>query len=108
MPTWTLRKQRHTAKRVFDRLVDEYGMDGVTYGRVQDYIRRRKPEIWVEEGRGPTSVFIPQAHRPGEEAEVDFGDVYITLNGVRTLCYLFVFRLSFSGKAIHRVFVSQA
>ena len=30
------------------------------------------------------------------------------LSGVRTLCYLFVFRLSFSGKAIHRVFVSQA
>lgn len=96
------RKQRHTAKRVFDRLVDEHGMDNVSYGRVRDYIRRRKPEIWVEEDRGPPSVFIPQTHRPGEEAEVDFGDVYITLDGVRTLCYLFVFRLSFSGKAVHR------
>ncbi|MFE2704110.1 hypothetical protein ACFXI6_38425 [Streptomyces mirabilis] len=75
-------------------------MNNVSYGRVRDYIRRRKPEIWVEEGRGPSSVFIPQTHRPGEEAEVDFGDVYITLDGVRTLCYLFVFRLSFSGKAV--------
>ncbi|GGY14118.1 hypothetical protein GCM10010358_77900 [Streptomyces minutiscleroticus] len=92
------RKQRHTAKRVFDRLVDEHGMEDVSYGRVRDYIRRRKPEIWVEEGRGPPAVFIPQTHRPGEEAEVDFGDVCITLNGVRTLCYLFVFRLSFSGR----------
>ncbi|MDI9889238.1 IS21 family transposase [Streptomyces sp. HNM0645] len=101
------RKQRHTAKRVFDRLVDEHSMEDVSYGRVRDYIRRRKPEIWVEEGRGPPAVFIPQTHRPGEEAEVDFGDVYITLNGVRTLCYLFVFRLSFSGKAVHRIFLSQ-
>ncbi|MDQ1064595.1 transposase [Streptomyces canus] len=82
-------------------------MDNVSYGRVRDYIRRRKPEIWVEEGRGPPSVFIPQTHRPGEEAEVDFGGVYITLDGVRTLCYLFVFRLSFSGKAVHHVSASQ-
>ncbi len=59
------RKQRHTAKRVFDRLVDEHGMENVSYGRVRDYIRRRKPEIWVEEGRGPPAVFIPQTHRPG-------------------------------------------
>ncbi|MFE7114948.1 IS21 family transposase [Streptomyces sp. NPDC057654] len=101
------RKQRHTAKRVFDRLVEEHGMENVSYGRVRDYIKRRKPEIWVEEGRGPPSVFIPQAHRPGDEAEVDFGDVYVTLDGVRTLCYLFVFRLSFSGKAVHHISASQ-
>ncbi|MEV4580494.1 IS21 family transposase [Nonomuraea jabiensis] len=102
------RKQRHTAKRVFDRLVAEHGMNNVSYGRIRDYIKRRKPEILIEEGRGPPAVFVAQTHRPGEEAEVDFGDVYIMLGGVRTLCYLFVFRLSFSGKAIHRVFLSQA
>ena len=48
-------------------------------------------------------VFIPQSHRPGQDAEVNFGDVCIDLAGVRTLCYRFVFRLSFSGKAMHRV-----
>ncbi|MER5432387.1 hypothetical protein [Streptomyces sp. NPDC002588] len=58
------RKQRHTAKRVFDRLVDEHGMENVSYGRVRDYSRRRKPETWVEEGRGPPAVFIPQTRRP--------------------------------------------
>ncbi|MFJ8495816.1 hypothetical protein ACIRBZ_46960 [Streptomyces sp. NPDC094038] len=68
------RKQCHTAKRVFDRLVDEHGMDNVSYGRVRDYIKRRRPEIWVEEGRGPPAVFIPQPHRPGEEAEVVAAD----------------------------------
>ncbi|MGW2206975.1 IS21 family transposase [Streptomyces sp. NPDC001774] len=100
------RKQRHTVKRVFDRLVAEHGMTDVSYGRVRDYIAKRRPEIWAEAGRAP-EMFIAQTHRPGEEAEVDFGDVYVNINGVRTLCYLFVFRLSFSGKAVHRVFLSQ-
>jgi transposase len=100
------RKQRHTAKRVFDRLAAEHGMRDVSYGRVRDYVARRRPEIWVEEGRGPPAVFIPQSHKPGQEAEVDFGDVWIMLAGVFTKCYLFTFRLSFSGKAVHRVTAS--
>jgi hypothetical protein len=52
-------------------------------------------------------VSIPQTHQPGQDAEVDFGDVYVDLAGVRTLCYMFVFRLSFSGKAVHRVSASE-
>jgi transposase len=74
---------------------------------VRAYVAGRKPEIWVEAGRGPPQVFIPQAHQPGQDAEVDFGDVCIDLAGVRTLCYMFVFRLSFSGKAVHRVSASE-
>lgn len=101
------RKQRHTTKRIFDRLLAEYGAEGITYPMVRAYVASRKPEIWVEAGRGPPQVFIPQAHRPGQDAEVDFGDVHIDLAGVRTLCYMFVFRLSFSGKAVHRVFASE-
>jgi transposase len=100
------RKQRHTVKRVFDRLVAEYEMEGVSYSTVGDYVRWRRPEIRVEEGRGPAQVFIPQAHQPGAEAEVDFGDVWILLAGVLTKCYLFTFRLSYSGKSVHRVTVS--
>lgn len=67
------RKQRHTAKRVFDRLVAEHGMDNVSYGRIRDYIKRRKPEILIEEGRGPPTVFVAQTHRPGEEARSTSG-----------------------------------
>jgi transposase len=96
------RKQRHTLKRIFDRLVAEQEMEGVSYSTVGDYVRWRRPEIRVEEGRGPAQVFIPQAHQPGAEAEVDFGDVWIVL----TKCYLFTFRLSYSGKSVHRVTVS--
>jgi transposase len=100
------RKQRHTVKRVFDRLLDEHDAQGVSYAMARAYIAARGPEIRIEEGRGPPQAFIPQTHRPGEEAEVDFGDVWIHLNGVSTKVFLFSLRLSFSGKSAHKIFAS--
>ena len=47
---------------------------------------------------------MPQDHAPGAEAEVDFGEVYVILDGVKTKCRMFVYRLSHSGTAIHRVY----
>ena len=43
---------------------------------------------------------MPQTHEPGAEGEVDFADLWIDLAGVRTKCFLFTMRLSFSGKAV--------
>jgi hypothetical protein len=34
----------------------------------------------------PCRFYSPGSHQPGQDAEVDFGDVYIDLAGVRTLC----------------------
>jgi hypothetical protein len=62
------RKQRHTVKRIFDRLIDEHGMADVSYQVVRAYVATRRPEIRAEAGRGPAEVFVPQAHRPGMEA----------------------------------------
>jgi len=45
------------------------------YPMVRAYVASRKREIWVEAGCGPPRVFIPQSHRPGQDAEVDSGDV---------------------------------
>lgn len=59
------RKQRHTAKRIFDRLVAEHGAATVSYQMVRGYVARRGPEIRVEAGRGPVEAFVPQSHRPG-------------------------------------------
>jgi hypothetical protein len=61
----------------------------------------------VEAGRR-VEVFVPQEHAPGAEAEVDFGEVYVVLNGVKTKCHMFIFRLSHSGRAIHRIYPTQA
>jgi len=101
------RKQRHTARRVLARLVDEHGMDGLTYSSVRDYVAKRRPQILAAAGRSLETVFVLQDHPPGGEAEVDFGDVWVTLAGESTRCFLFTFRLSHSGKAVHRVYASQ-
>ncbi|MGW7027158.1 IS21 family transposase [Streptomyces xanthophaeus] len=100
------RKQRHTLTRIFHRLLDEYGAEEVSYAMVRDYVFDRRREIRVEEGRGPPASFIPQTHRPGDEAEVDFGDVWINLSGTLTKCFLFSLRHSYSGRAVHKIFAS--
>src|SRR4051812_45975171 len=71
-----------------------------------EYVATRRREIRVEVGREPANAFIPQEHLPGREAEVDFGDVAIRLRGELVTCALFSLRLSYSGKAVHRVSAS--
>ncbi len=97
------RKQRHTARRVHARLLDEH-QAVVSYSTVRDYVRRRRPEIAVEYGKVAAVAMVPQEHAPGVEAEVDFGEVWVIVDGVKTKCHLFVYRLSHSGAAVHRVY----
>ena len=100
------RKQRHTARRILARLADEHGAQELSYSTVRDYVRVRRAQIDVEAGRR-VEVFVPQEHAPGAEAEVDFGEVWVMLAGVKTKCHMFTFRLSHSGKAVHRVYSTQ-
>jgi transposase len=102
------RKQRHTARRVLARLVDEHQAVEVSYSTVRDYIARRRPEIAIEAGRASADGFVPQTHPAGAEGEVDFADLWVVLAGVKTKTQLFTLRLSHSGKAIHRAFPTQA
>jgi transposase len=88
------RKQRHTAKRIHRRLVDEHGAD-VAETTVRDYVRQRKRAMGWPVGE----VFIPQVHAPGVEAEVDWGEAHVVLGGVPTKVHLFLMRASFSGAA---------
>ena len=67
------RKQRHTAKQVFERLRDEHGFSG-GYTIVKDYMRQR-------ERRG-REMFVPLAHSPGH-AQTDFGEAVVIIGGVR-------------------------
>ena len=101
------RKQRHTAKRIFDRLLDEHDAAGVvSYGMVRDYVATHRREIRIEAGREPVTTFVPQTHLPGREAEVDFGEVVVRLRGELVTCTLFSLRLSYSGKSVHRISAS--
>lgn len=96
------RKQKHTARRVLARLVDEHGAVDLSYSTVRDYVCRWRPEVAAEAGRRVDLAFVPQSHLPSAEAEVDFGDVWVELAGELTRCFLFTLRLSYSGKAVHR------
>ena len=97
------RKQRHTARRIWQRLVAEHGaqLAEVTVSR---YVARRREEL----GQTKVEVAIPQTHAPGAEAEVDFGEFYAEIAGVNTKLWMFVMRLSHSGRALHVAFTSQA
>ena len=104
------RKQRHTVTRVLDRLIDEHDAGGlIGYSTLRNYVVVRRQEIAEEAGKAPIAqVFVPQSHQPGQEAEVDFAELYVDLPEGRTKCYMFTLRLCFSGKSVHRVFATQS
>jgi hypothetical protein len=62
------RKQRHTARRVHQRLVAEYGAQ-VAESTVRAYVA----QVNFELDNTLFAVTVPQTHGPGEEAECDFG-----------------------------------
>jgi transposase len=86
------RKQRHTAKRIWERLRDEHGAD-VAETTVRQYVRRRRREL----GDPVDEVFVPQVHEPGVEAEVDWGEAEVVIAGQRRRVYLFLMRACYSG-----------
>lgn len=100
------KKQRHTARRVLARLVDEHGAQGLSYSTVRDYVRKRRPQILAEAGRPLELGFVPQTYEPGAQAEVDFHDLWVILAGVKTKTTLFTMRLSYSGRAAHRASIT--
>jgi transposase len=101
------KKQRHTARRILARLVDEHGAVGLSYSTVRDHVRKRRPQILAEAGRPLELGFVPQTHPPAAEAEVDFHDLWVVLGGVKTKTALFTMRLSYSARAAHLAFLTQ-
>jgi transposase len=96
------RKQRHTARRVWQRLVEEHGAV-VSEGTVRRFVA----EVRARQEVSPATVFVPQTHPLGDEAEVDFGTVRVYLAGLATDVSLFVFRLSASGKGFARAYLNE-
>lgn len=97
------RKQRHTARRVWQRLLEEEGAT-VAESSVRNLVARLRVEIAGEH----CEVMVPQTHLPGEEAEVDFGEFSAVIAGVVTRLYMFCLRLSHSGKAVHVAYANQS
>lgn len=97
------RKQRHTARRVWQRLVEEHGaqVGESTVRRYVAEVRRRMDVPLIE-------VMVPQDHPLGAEAEVDFGTATICLAGVLMDVSMFVMRLSASGRGFTRAYLNEA
>ena len=96
------RKQRHTARRVWQRLVDEAG------ARVaESTVRRHVRAIRAELESGTTLVTVPQVHPPGDEAEVDFGEATVVIAGTAVKVEIFNLRLSHSARSVHVAFGSE-
>src|SRR5258708_20026431 len=68
------------------------------------YVARRRAEL----GLNRVEVMVPQCHEPGAEAQADFGEAIVFLAGEPVKCWMFVMRLSCSGRAFHVAFGTQA
>ena len=93
MPT----KQRHTAKRIFERLRDEHGYGG-GYTTVKDYVRVRR--------RQQREVFVPLAH-PSGHGQADFGEAVALIGGVMQKVHLFVMDLPHSDAGFVKAYPAE-
>lgn len=87
-------KQRHTAKRVFERLRDEHAFTG-GYTIVKDYIREHR--------RRGREMFVPLHHPPGH-AQADFGEAAVVIGGVEQTAHFFAFDLPHSDASFVRAY----
>ena len=79
-------KQRHTSKRIFERLRDEHGFaGGLTI--VKDYVHDRRLR--------QREVFVPLSHEPGH-AQADFGEALAEIDGVEQKIHFFAMDLPHS------------
>jgi transposase len=90
-------KQRHTAKRIFERLRIEHGYAG-GYTVVKDYVRLARTRS--------REVFIPLAHPPGH-AQVDFGECIGVIGGVRMKLHVFCFDLPHSDACFLKAYPAE-
>lgn len=95
------RKQRHTARRVWQRLVEEQNAE-VSERQVSRYVRARRRELG-----DVGEAFVPQHHEPGAEAEVDWGEAIVTIDGQQTRVHVFQLRLCHSGAAFAGAFLRE-
>jgi len=91
-------KQRHTARRIWQRLVDEHSAE-VSERQVCRYVREKRRELG-EVGE----VFVPLVSDAGVEGEVDWGEARVVLRGEPVDVHLFEMRACFSGAAFVMAF----
>jgi len=91
------KKQRHTARRIWERLQAEYAFPG-GYTIVKDYVREAR--------RRHKEVFVPLAHAPGE-AQADFGEALVVIGGEEQKAHYLCVDLPHSDDAFVAAFPAE-
>ena len=91
------KKQRHTARRIYDRLGDEHGFLG-KYTIVKDYVRERR--------RQTREMFVPLTHSPGH-AQCDFGEAWVVIGGAEQKAHYFAMDLPHSDACYVKAYPAE-
>ena len=96
----THRKQRHTAHRIHERILEELPGCQVSESTVRRYVQHKKEEL----GLLARETFVPQSYALGIEAQVDWYEAQADLGGERQTLQVFCMRSMASAGSLHRAF----
>ena len=92
------KKQRHTALRIYTRLVGEHNFSGGER-TVRQYVSRLKPNF--------QEMFIPLEFDPGTDAQCDWGEAFVYMGDKLIPVQVLCMKLSYSGKPFVMAFPNQ-
>ena len=92
------KKQRHTAHRIYTRLVGEQNFTGGER-TVRQYVSRLKPNF--------QEMFIPLEFDPGADAQCDWGEAFVYMGDELVPVQVLCMKLSYSGKPFVMAFPTQ-
>jgi len=95
------RKQRHTAKRIWERIRAEVPGCTAAERTVRQYVEHRKEAL----GLTRRETFVPQSYDWGVEAQADWYEAFADLDGERVKLQVFTLRSMASGAAYHRAYL---
>lgn len=93
------KKQRHTARRIYNRLMTEHGYQGGE-STVRRYVSIAKMQLGLDR----PGAFIPCDPEAGFEAEIDWGTATVEISGKRSRVKIFCMRSKYSGKHFVRAY----
>ena len=85
------KKQRHTAHRIYERLREEHGFGG-SEPTVRRYVRSLKKRV--------TEQYVPLCFEPGQDAQADFGEARVVLDGEERVVHLFCLQMGYSRRRL--------
>ena len=96
-------KQRHTAKRIHKRLIEEYKNTGYdcSYRTIASYVSLKKSQIYSGK-----KAYLPLEHSPGE-AQVDFGSADFIEHGIRYSGYYLTVSFPYSNAGFIQLFKGE-